>query len=328
VISWIECIPNVSEGRDDKIILALSQLLSSHQNVRLLHIDQGWSANRTVFTFLVDKNSLIEVGAQFMKLANQLIDMSKQTGAHPRVGAVDVFPMVALEKKDEGKLLDLSKILAEKVSKELSLPIYLYEKSQPKPYRKRLEQIRKGGYEAFFKKIKLPEWRPDFGPSNIQKESGVTVIGVRDILIAVNFSLNTKNISIAKNIAERIRTTGVSRNGEHYPGVFSHLKAIGWFMSEYECAQVSTNITNYKSTQLHKVFETINIIAKEHNCKIHETELIGMIPEDALLSAGEYFASNNLTKVALIDKAIESLKLTKTMNGNVRERLLDLNIST
>ncbi len=281
----VECVPNISEGRDEKIINACADAVRAVEGVTLLDVDPGKSTNRTVFTFVGDPDSVVEAAFQFAKTAYGLIDMSKHSGAHPRMGAVDVCPFVPVAGVTTEDCVECAKKFGKRVGEELGVPVYLYEGASTNPARKSLKQIRQGEYEAIKDRIYKPEWKPDFGPQEFIPKSGATVTGARFFLIAYNVNiLGTKEQ--AHRIALNIREQG---RGQDEPGRLKAIKAIGWYVDEYNMAQVSINLDNYTITPPHIVFEECDKDAKELNLAAAGSELVGLIPLEAMLMAADYY---------------------------------------
>ena len=281
----VECVPNISEGRDEKIINACAEAVRAVTGVTLLDVDPGKSTNRTVFTFVGDPDSVVEGAFMFAKKAYELIDMTKHTGAHPRMGAVDVVPFVPVAGVTTEDCVECSKKFAKRVGEELGVPVYLYEEASVNTDRKALKQIRSGEYEGIKNKIYKPEWKPDFGPQEFIPASGATVTGSRFFLIAYNVNiLGTKEQ--AHRIALNIREQG---RGKDEPGRLQAIKAIGWYVDEYNMAQVSINLDNYTITPPHIVFEECVNDAKSMNLAAAGSELVGLIPLEAMLMAAEYY---------------------------------------
>ncbi len=281
----VECVPNISEGRDEKIINACAEAVKKVKGATLLDVDPGKSTNRTVFTFVGDLDSVVEAAFQFSKTAYELIDMTKHSGEHPRMGAVDVCPFVPVAGVTTEDCVECSKRYGKRVGEELGVPVYLYEEASANPKRKSLRQIRAGEYEGLKDKIYKPEWKPDFGPQEFVPKSGATVTGSRFFLIAYNVNiLGTKEQ--AHRIALNIREQG---RGENQPGRLKAIKAIGWYVDEYSMAQVSINLDNYTITPPHVVFEECVKDAKEMNLAVCGSELVGLIPLEAMLLAAEYY---------------------------------------
>ncbi|MGQ9820065.1 MAG: glutamate formimidoyltransferase [Candidatus Kapaibacteriales bacterium] len=281
----VECVPNFSEGRNHKIIETIAEAIRKTKGVKLLDIDPGASTNRTVYTFVGDPNSVVEGALNAARVARELIDMRNHKGEHPRIGALDVCPFVPIANVTMEECVECSREFGKRLADELSVPVYLYEYAQNLDYRKKLSQIRDGEYEGLKEKIKLPEWKPDYGPAEFIPEWGATVTGARFFLIAYNVNiLGTKEQ--AHRIALNIREAG---RGVNQPGLFKEIKAIGWWVNEYNLAQVSINFTNYKVTPPHIVFEEIKKQAKELRVGVVGSELVGLIPLEAMLMAADYY---------------------------------------
>lgn len=326
----IECVPNFSEGRDLSIIRQITDVIESVEGVRLLDVDPGKATNRTVVTFVGEPAPVVEAAFLAIKKAAELIDMSQHSGEHPRMGATDVCPLVPVSGISMEETAKWAVKLAERVGNELNIPAYLYEAAQPNKNRSNLSVIRAGEYEGFFDKIKLPEWKPDFGPAVFNVTAGGTVIGARDFLIAYNVNLNTKSTRIANRIAFDVREAGrvvregnpfsgkivTDANGEpvRVPGKLKHVKAIGWYIEEYSMAQISINLTNFRETPLHVVFEECRKSADERGARVTGSELVGLIPLQPLLDAGKFFLekqglSSGVSESELIWTAVKSMGL-------------------
>ncbi|MBS1517165.1 MAG: glutamate formimidoyltransferase [Bacteroidetes bacterium] len=281
----IECVPNISEGRNENIINACAEAVRKIRGVTLLDVDPGRSTNRTVFTFVGDPDSIVEAAFQFSKTAYELIDMSQHSGEHPRMGAVDVVPFVPVANVTTEECVECSKQYGKRVGEELGIPVYLYEEASSNPDRKMLRQIRSGEYEGIKNKIYKPEWKPDFGPQEFIPKSGATVTGSRFFLIAYNVNiLSTKEQ--AHRIALNIREQG---RKEDEPGRLKAVKGIGWYVDEYNMAQVSMNLDNYLITPPHIAFEECAKDARELNLAVCGSELVGLIPLEAMMMAAEYY---------------------------------------
>ncbi len=346
----IECVPNISEGRDKSIINSVADSVRNIIGVKLLDVDSGEATNRTVFTFVGEANLVCEAAFRLIETASRLIDMKNQKGEHPRIGATDVCPLIPISGILIEECIQLSKKLAERVGSELGIPVYLYEHAATSPQRKNLADIRKGEYEGLSEKIKLPEWKPDYGPTIFNSKSGATVIGVRDFLIAYNVNLNTTDQKLANEIAFRIREQGRAKrdsdgnilrnkNGESIkiPGTLKNVKAVGWFIKEYNQAQISINLTNFKITPPHVAFEECVKEANSHGLRVTGSEIIGLIPKEAMLIAGRYFLekqgkSPGLPEKNLIEIAIQSLGLSDISlfepNKKIIENVLEENVSS
>ena len=266
----VECVPNFSEGRDQAIIDKIADAIRSTAGVTLLDVDPGVDTNRTVVTFIGAPEAMLEGAFAGIAKAAELIDMSKHSGTHSRIGACDVCPFVPVRGMEMDECVQLARQLGQRVADELKIPVYLYEEAATREERRNLATIRKGEYEGLAEKLKDPDWKPDFGETFNQK-SGATVIGAREFLIAYNFNLNTQDKKIANRIAWAIREAG--RKG--VPGKFKHVKAVGWYMEDFNCAQVSMNLTNYKKTPLALVFdETVRHADVEEAIRIAAGDLL------------------------------------------------------
>ena len=340
----IECVPNFSEGNDLTIIKQITDRIESVEGVRLLNVDPGKATNRTVVTFVGEPDAVIEAAVRAIKLAGELIDMSKHKGEHPRMGATDVCPLIPVSGITMEETAAYAKKLGERVGKELSIPVYLYENAQPNKDRSNLSIIRAGEYEGFFKKIKLPEWKPDFGPNEYDAKRGATVIGAREFLVAFNINLNTTSTRRANAIAFDVREAGrVKREGDPLtgkiilgpdgkaitiPGTLKSTKAIGWYIEEYGIAQISMNLTNTNITSVHKAFEEVSKSANEKGIRVTGSELVGIIPLQCLIDAGKYFLekqerSTGIPEKELIKIAVKSLGLEELAPFKPEERIIE-----
>ncbi|MDZ4756925.1 MAG: glutamate formimidoyltransferase [Bacteroidota bacterium] len=326
----IECVPNFSEGCDPAKIKQITDAIESVEGVKLLDVDPGKATNRTVVTFVGTPEAAVEAAFQAIKMAGDIIDMSQHTGAHPRMGATDVCPFIPVSGITMEETADYAQKLAERVGKELQIPVYLYEEAQSNASRKNLSEIRNGEYEGFFKKIKLPEWKPDFGPAEFPAKQGATVIGARNFLIAYNVNLNTKSTRLANSVAFDIRENGrAKRSGNPYtgpiekddsgneiriPGLLKECKAIGWYIEEYDIAQVSINLTNFAVASVHQAFDACFTSAQNRGLRVTGSELVGLIPLQALLDAGRHYLtlqkrSVGVSEEELIHIAVKSMGL-------------------
>jgi glutamate formiminotransferase/formiminotetrahydrofolate cyclodeaminase len=326
----IECVPNFSEGRRPEIIKAITQAIETVESVKLLDVDPGKATNRTVVTFVGDPESVVEAAFRGIAKAAELIDMSQHSGEHARMGATDVCPFIPVSGISMEETAEYAQKLARRVGEELHIPTYLYEAAQPNKKRSNLSVIRSGEYEGFFDKIKLPEWKPDFGPSEFPAGPGATVIGARDFLIAYNVNLNTRSTRIANRIAFDVREAGrilregnpisgkpvLDEQGEpvRIPGKLKHVKAVGWYIEEYNMAQISMNLTNYLETPLHVAFDETCKSAEERGARVTGSELVGLVPLKPMLDAGRYFLqkqgiSSGVNEAELVHTAIRSLGL-------------------
>jgi glutamate formiminotransferase / formiminotetrahydrofolate cyclodeaminase len=281
----VECVPNFSEGRDTAIIEAIADSVRQCSGVKLLDVDPGESTNRTVVTFVGEPDDVVEAAFQAANVAYELIDMRHHTGEHPRLGAVDVVPFIPVSGVSMEECAELSRRFGQRVGEELGVPIYLYEEAQTQEHRKAMRQIRAGEYEGLADRITTPEWKPDFGPAEFKPRSGATVTGARFFLIAYNVNiLGTKNQ--AHRLALNVREQG---RGPEQPGRFKAVKGLGWELEEFGIAQVSMNLDNYKVSPVHEVFEAIREDARELDVGVAGSEIVGLVPLEAILMAAEYY---------------------------------------
>ena len=340
----IECVPNFSEGCDMNIIKQITDEVEKIDGVKLLDVDAGKATNRTVVTFVGHPDAVIEAAFFAIKKAGEIIDMSKHKGEHPRMGATDVCPLIPVSGISMEETAEYAKKLGKRVGEELNIPIYLYEYAQKNAARNNLSVIRNGEYEGFFDKIKLPEWKPDFGVAVMNEKAGATVIGARDFLIAYNINLNTKSVRLANSVAFDVREAGrVKRDGNpitgkivkdengddvRIPGTLKACKAIGWYIEEYGIAQISMNLTNYKITSVHKAFEEVCKSSDKRGMRVTGSELVGLIPLDAMLEAGKYFLqkqkrSLGVSEEELIQIAIKSLGLDELSPFDPNKKIIE-----
>ncbi len=392
----VECVPNFSEGRDESVIKEITDVIETSEGVEVKDVDMGEDTNRTVVTFVGPPDGVKNSAFKAIKKASELIDMSKQEGSHPRMGATDVCPFVPVRDVSMEDCVELAKELGERVGNELDIPVYLYEEAATEKKRENLATVRSGEYEALDEKLTDPEWEPDYGPAewnNKVKKTGATVIGAREFLIAYNINLNTKNKKIAWDIALQIRKRGRAKRKEspdqhywkgdivryeenkfpcgecdflgetfeevqehtmeehdydlkgflekHYDydienlegkavkkrGEFDHCKAIGWYVDEYERAQVSINLTNYKKTSLHEVFDFASERAEKMGVRVTGSEIVGLAPYDALLRTGKYYLEKmnlptGVPEQDIIETAIQSLGLRDVSEFDPEKKLI------
>lgn len=328
----IECVPNFSEGNDLEVIRKITDEISAVEGVRLLNVDPGKATNRTVVTFVGHPEAVAEAAFRAIRMAGELIDMSKHKGEHPRMGATDVCPMIPVSGITMEETAKIARKLAQRVGEELDIPVYLYEEAQPDKKRSNLSVIRAGEYEGFFKKILLPEWKPDFGPAVFDSKRGGTVIGARDFLIAYNVNLNTTSTRRANAIAFDVREAGrnVVENGVkvNKPGTLKSVKAIGWYIEEYGVAQISMNLTNIRETPLHIAFDEVCRKAEARGIRVTGSELVGLVPLQSLLEAGKYFLkkqqrSTGVAEKELIKIAVKSMGLDELAPFKPEERIIE-----
>ncbi|MFM9945071.1 MAG: glutamate formimidoyltransferase [Bacteroidia bacterium] len=343
-IPIIECVPNFSEGRNLQIIKQITDEIEAVEGVTLLDIDPGMATNRTVVTFVGHPEAVIEAAFKAIVKAGELIDMKQHKGEHPRMGATDVCPLVPVSGISMEETAKYAQKLAERVGKETDIPVYLYGYAQPNITRNDLSIIRAGEYEGFPEKIKLAEWKPDFGPTVFSAKKGATVIGARDFLIAYNINLNTKSTRIANRIAFDVREAGrvkrignpisgeiaLDETGEpiRIPGKCKEVKAIGWYIEEYGVAQISANLTNYNVTPVHVFFDEVNESALSRGVRVTGSELVGLVPLNAMLEAGKHYLAKQERSVGvsekeLIEMAIKSLGLDELAPFDPNKKIIE-----
>ncbi len=337
----IECVPNFSEGRDMGIIKQITDVIEAVEGVRLLDVDPGKATNRTVVTFVGNPDAVIEAAYQAIKKAGELIDMRKHSGEHPRMGATDVCPLIPVSGITMDETIAYANKLAARVGAETGIPVYLYEYAAKADYRRNLADIRSGEYEGLAAKMMKPEWKPDYGPATFNAQSGATVIGARDFLIAYNVNLNTTSTRRANAVAFDIREKGRQKkdelgkvvkdaNGEPVwePGLLKCVKAIGWYIEEYGVAQISINLTNMHITPLHKVFDTACERAAARGMRVTGSELVGLVPLQAMLDAGRYFLAKQQRSVGVSEEelvriAIKSLGLDELGAFDPKKKIIE-----
>jgi len=337
----VECVPNFSEGRNKNIIREISYSIESVPGVKLLNVDPGKDTNRTVVTFVGTPEAVKEAAFQSIKVASELINMTKHQGAHPRMGATDVCPIIPVSDMTIEECIVLANEIAERVGEELRIPVYMYEYAAKNPERRNLAKIRESEYEGFEEKIKNPKWKPDYGPAEFNKKSGATVIGVRDFLVAYNVDLNTRDEKLAKAIANNIREKGApqkdangktmkNENGEvvYKPGLLKECKAIGWYIEDYKIAQISINLTNFMVTPPHIAFETAAAEAAKFGLRVTGSELVGLLPKEAILMAGKYYLKKQgrnagVPEKELIHIAVKSMGLSEINEFIPDEKILE-----
>lgn len=338
----IECVPNISEGRDKAKIQAIASEVETVEGVMLLDVDPGASTNRTVITFAGEPEQVVEAAFRLIKRAAQLIDMRTHKGEHPRQGATDVCPLVPIAGVTVEECAQYARQLGERVGKELGIPGYFYEYAATNEERRNLANCRKGEYEAL-EKITTAEWKPDFGPNTINEDvrkSGITTIGARDFLVAYNVNLNTTSTRRANAIAFDIREAGrvvqengkpvLDANGEpkRIPGTLKSVKGIGWFIEEYGIAQLSLNLTNINITPVHVAFEEAVKKADERGIRVTGSELVGLIPKQSLLDAADYFLKKQQRSLGISEKekikiAVKSLGLDDLAPFNAEDKVIE-----
>ncbi len=344
----IECVPNFSEGNDMGIIKQITDEIEAVEGVKLLDVDPGKATNRTVVTMVGTPEEVCEAAFRAVKKASQIIDMSKHKGEHPRMGATDVCPLVPVANITMEETVEYAHNLAMRIGEELEIPVYCYENAAREEKRRNLATCRSGEYEGLPDKLQKPEWKPDFGPAKFNAKSGATAVGARDFLVAYNINLNTTSTRRANAIAFDIRERGrVKREGNpitgkivldengkkvNIPGSLKAVKGIGWYIEEYGIAQISLNLTNISITPVHVAFEEASKKAQERGIRVTGSELVGLIPLQAMLEAGKYFLRKQKRSVGvsedeLLKIAVKSLGLDDLKPFNPKERIIEYMIS-
>ena len=337
----VECVPNFSEGRDMSVINKITAEIENIKGVELLDVDPGEATNRTVVTFAGDPEAAIEAAFNAIKMAAELIDMQVHHGAHPRFGATDVCPFVPVSDISIEECVALARKLGERVGNELGIPVYLYEYAANQPERQNLAYCRQGEYEGLSSRVGNSKWIPDFGHDIFNAKSGATAISARDFLIAWNVNLNTRSTKIASKIANRLRERGyakMSSPGKYArddegkvvltPGKFKGVKAVGWYIDEYQRAQVSINITNLKLSPLHEIFDEACQLAEEFGARVTGSELVGLIPLDAILEAGKRYMKKQgvitgVSEAQIVHTAELSLGLSEVAKFNPQVKIIE-----
>ena len=341
----VECVPNFSEGRDLAVIDKITDAIRAVEGVKLLDVDPGADTNRTVFTFVGSPEAAAEAAFQVIRRASELIDMRQHQGAHPRMGATDVCPFVPLSGTTMEDCAALAEALGRRVGEELGIPVYLYESAALRPDRQNLAEVRAGEYEALATKLQDPHNAPDFGPASFNARAGATAIGAREFLVAYNINLNTKSVKAARKLAFAIREQGCNkrdaagkfvRDAEGLPvkaaGLFKHCKATGWFLDEHSLAQVTMNLTNFKESSVHEVFDTVCELATADGLRVTGSEIVGLVPIEAMLSAGRHYLAKQKTFIGvsqaeLILTAIRSLGLRELSDFEPEQKIIEMRVA-
>lgn len=343
----VECVPNFSEGRDMTVIKQITQVIESVEGVSLLDVDPGQATNRTVVTFVGSPEAVLEAAFRAVGKAAEVIDMRRHHGAHPRMGATDVLPLIPVSGVTLEECATWARQLAQRIANELHVPTYCYEAAALKPERKNLAVCREGEYEALRDKLSCPEKAPDYGARPFDEavaKTGCTAVGARDFLIAVNFNLNTTSTRRANAIAFDVREKGrpVREGGKltgkpmrdaagniiMQPGTLKGTKAIGWYIDDYGIAQVSMNITDINATPLHKAFDEVCSCAQKRGLRVTGTEIVGLIPKRVLIDAGRHYLalqqrSEGIPEKDIIKMAIKSMSLDDLKPFNPREKVIE-----
>jgi glutamate formiminotransferase / formiminotetrahydrofolate cyclodeaminase len=340
----IECVPNFSEGRDMAIMKLITDEIESVEGVKLLDVDPGKATNRTVVTFVGEPALVIEAAYRAIKKAAEVIDMSKHSGEHPRMGATDVCPLIPIANISMEETAEWAHRLGKRVGEDLNIPIYMYEAAATSPERQNLATIRAGEYEALPQKLTQDNWKPDYGKAIFNPRAGATVIGARDFLVAYNVNLNTTSVRRANSVAFDVREQGRilregdpingavvnDENGEpvRIAGACKAVKGIGWFIEEYGIAQVSMNLTNINISPLHVVFEECCKSADKHGLRVTGSELVGLVPKKVMIDAGKYFLAKQRRSVGVSDDeliriAIKTLGLDELSDFDPKKKIIE-----
>ena len=332
----IECVPNFSEGRNEELFDSIDNVLSKTPDVKLLNLEPDADYNRVVVTLAGNEKGIIEGAVGACKSAAEMIDMTKHKGEHPRLGAIDVVPFVPVKNTTMEECVKISEIFGERIAKELNVPVYLYEHAARNAQRVSLSSIRKGEYEGLESKLKDPEWRPDFGECKFNAKLGAIVTGARFFLIAYNVNIKSTDIKISKEIAETLRESGIAKRGIqgnvikengktiNVPGRLKNVKGMGVSLEKYNITQVSMNLTNYNTTAIHTAFEEVKKEASRLGAEVDGSEIVGLVPLEALLQAGRFYSEGKLNiEKDLVDLAIEKLGLSSLNTFDKTQKIID-----
>lgn len=341
----VECVPNISEGRRPEVYNAVAAAATSVSGVTLLNVDPGADTNRTVITFVGDPEAVLEAAFQLVRKGVELIDMTKHRGAHPRIGAVDVVPFIPIAGMTLDDCAELARRLGERVGAELRVPVYLYEHACSAPHRRNLADVREGEYEGCARKVADERWKPDFGPAEFVPKTGAILIGARKFLVAYNVNLNTLDKRLANRVAFDVRERGrvkrdaddnvvLDANGEPVwePGILKSVKAVGWVIPEFGCAQISINLTDLDVTPLHVAFDACEERARERGLRVTGSEIVGLVPLSVLLEAGRHYLAKmgrptGVAEAALVHTAIRTLGLSEVKPFDRNERVIEYRLA-
>ena len=344
----IECVPNFSEGRDMNVMRQITNAIEACEGVKLLDVDPGAATHRTVVTFVGEPDAVVEAAVQAARKAAEVIDMSKHAGEHPRFGAMDVCPLVPVSGMTMDETVPYAHELARRLGEEVGLTIYCYENAAKSPERRNLATVRAGEYEGLEAKLRRPEWRPDYGPAQFNARSGATAVGARDFLVAYNVNLNTTSTRRANAIAFDVREKGrIKREGNPLtgpvvkdsegkpvwtPGSLQCVKGIGWFIEEYGICQISMNLTNISVTPVHAAFDEVCRKAEERGVRVSGSEVVGMVPLEAMLEAGRHYLrrqkrSTGVSDRELIKIAVKSMGLDDLAPFDPDEKIIEYNLA-
>jgi glutamate formiminotransferase / formiminotetrahydrofolate cyclodeaminase len=333
----VECVPNFSEGRDPGIVKMIAEAIAEVSGVKFLSAEPDKDYNRTVVTFVGEPEGVLEAAFRATARAAELIDMTRHTGEHPRMGATDVVPFVPVSGVTMHDCVQLARRYGERVAAELGIPVYLYEEAASRPERKNLAAIRKGEYEGLEQKLADPAWVPDFGRAEFNARSGATVTGARTFLIAYNVNLSTTDVAVASEIAARVRESGRVQKDERgaavldahgnkvvIPGTLKSVKAMGVLLEAHSIAQVSMNLVDFAVTPPHVAFEEVAKQARSLDVQATGSEIVGLTPREALLMAGRHYAEGaSMTDAQLLDLAVERLGLSQLEPFDRRKKIIE-----
>ncbi|HEX2960204.1 MAG TPA: glutamate formimidoyltransferase [Ignavibacteriales bacterium] len=332
----IECVPNFSEGRNEAVFEAISGAVSKVEDVKLLSLEPDRDYNRVVVTLAGSEKGILEGTIEACKAAAQGIDMRNHKGEHPRLGAIDVVPFVPVKNTSMEECVKISEEFGKRISEELSLPVYLYEEASRTPQRKLLSSIRKGEYEGLEEKLKDPSWAPDFGKAEFNAKLGALVTGARFFLIAYNVNIKSPDIKYSKEIAELLRETGRPQRDENgsvvkvdgqtvkIPGRLKTVQGMGVFLEKYNITQVSMNLKNYTVVPIHLAFEEVKKEARRLGVEVEGSEIVGLVPLEALLMAGRFYSENKETnETKLVEIAVERLGLSSLNPFIPEQKIID-----
>ncbi len=341
----VECVPNFSDGQNQSIIDVIAAAISDSDGAHLLDVDPGKDTNRTVMTFVADYDDIVQAAFNAIETASRVIDMSKHKGAHARMGATDVCPFVPVSGVTMEDCVTLANELGRRVGEELGIPVYLYEYAAKTEERRNLATVRSGEYEGLAEKLADPHWKPDYGPARFNPKTGATAISAREFLIAYNVNLNTRDPKLANDIALSIREAGRNKrdkNGKFVrdengtpikaPGTLKACKAVGWYIEEYKQAQISINLVNFNITSPHAAFDEAKRQAEERGIRVTGSELVGLLPLDAMLQAGEHYLklqgrSTGVPEKDLIRTAIQSLGLEDIAPFDPQQKIIEYRVA-
>ena len=322
----VECVPNFSEGRNPAVIAAIASAIEAVQEVQLLNVDSSADANRTVMTFLGPPGAVLEAAYSAVDRAGRLIDMSRQSGEHPRIGAADVCPFIPWADVTMEQCVDLARELGQRVAGKLGIPVYLYGAAATRTHRRELGNIRKGEYEGLARKMQDPDWIPDF-KADFNPAAGACIIGARELLLAYNVNLRSRDIDAARKIAARIRESGPPVK----PARLKAVKALAWYLAQHDCTQISMNLTDTDVTPVHTVFERINREAEKYRIRVSGSEIVGMVSLKVMLESGRYYGFNGIPsfindETVLVRNAVEALGLNDLYDFDPQNKIIEYKI--